>query len=453
MTRPLMIELSAGAGGSSLGAIDAGFDVHGIEIDEDAVSTHRRMVGPCDRSEIECWRPWRGCAAAVVGGGVPCTTFSPAGDRAGLRDPKGQLFRHILRIADETGAEAVWMENSDGITTWRDVDGTTASAFIEQAFREAGWHTTSAVLCAMHFGVPQARYRWLLVGFRDAAALARFRWPSPTHGEPGNLLGLPAYVTVREALGLGGERFATGKIDGATGWNGQRFVDVDKPATTTTTSRNNADLLSPLDEPAPTIRTRVDQGPIRPGQRDRIGEIGAAVSRLDAPSPTITASIGKHGISPSSVAMRGHALAKMAAEVCEVSDERANDLSDALEAAGLNDRPATTLQAAAGGRLSPSGHHERQFPAIVADDVARTIDTTNGLQQPGNHARQKPAVRLSVEQCARLQDFPPGFVFSGETKSSQHAQIGNAFPRSFAAAVFRQVHAALFPAAQREAAE
>ena len=38
--------------------------------------------------------------------------------------------------------------------------------------------------------------------------------------------------------------------------------------------------------------------------------------------------------------------------------------------------------------------------------------------------------RLTVEECARLQDFPPGHPFQG-TKGDRYKQVGNAWPRAF----------------------
>jgi len=52
------------------------------------------------------------------------------------------------------------------------------------------------------------------------------------------------------------------------------------------------------------------------------------------------------------------------------------------------------------------------------------------------------AVRLSVEQCALLQGFPPGWQWTGN-KGSQHRQVGNAVPPALAEAMGRAVRRAL----------
>lgn len=385
------IELCAGAGLASRGFQLAGWDVHGIEFDADAVDTHRRHVGPCDHADVRSWNPV--FSADLVGGGVPCTTFSPAGKRGGLNDPRGELYLEVLRVADEASARAVWLENSAGITTWRDHRGTAAS-FIESEFQARGWHTTSSILCAADFGVPQERYRWILVGFRDAETLRVFRWPEPTHCEHNNLFGLPRWTTVRQALGLGDGDYAHGRKPGATGWNGQRYVDVDVAAPTVT-GRTNPEMLSRLDRPAPTVTTSTEAfakgspSAFRKGrgQCRQIREAVAAAGQgsrpvdIDRPSPTITGSRSPNPL----------------------------------------DRPGTTV--ACDPRLPPAGHHERQ---------------------------QKGAVRLTTEQCAILQDVEPGWIFTGN-KSSQHRQIGNGFPRRFAQAIATSILAALRSAKTRAA--
>mgnify|MGYP002139249266 CR=1 FL=1 len=220
----------------------------GIELDADASETHRRHVGPCLTADITVASAPH--PADLVCGGVPCQSFSTAGKRAGLNDDRGQLFRALLRLAGEAGARCVALENVRGLISCG------ALPVILSAFRAAGYEPVHALLNACDFGVPQNRVRLFIAGFRDAADLARFRWPRPTHGAPGNLLRLPPWVTVREALGLPPVEHRTGRIDGATGWNGQRVLDPDAPSPAVT-SGTNSELLSRLDRPAPTVKANI----------------------------------------------------------------------------------------------------------------------------------------------------------------------------------------------------
>ncbi len=193
-TRLRYVEVCAGAGGMGLGLHLAGWTGTGMELDPDAVATHNANVGPCLAADItSASAPHR---ADLVAGGVPCQSFSTAGKGEGLDDPRGQLFASLLRLGVEAGARCILLENVRGLVSCG------ALPVILTAFRAAGYEPVHALLCAADYGVPQNRVRLFIAGFRDAADLARFRWPAPSHGAPGNLYGLPAWRTVRDALGL-----------------------------------------------------------------------------------------------------------------------------------------------------------------------------------------------------------------------------------------------------------
>lgn len=267
------VKVCAGAGGWGLGLHRAGWTGTGVEIVDDAAETHRRNVGPCITADITVASPPH--AADMVCGGPPCQSFSSAGARGGLDDPRGQLFKSLLRFANESGARVCAMENVRGLVQRG------ALPVVLDAFSAAGFHATHAILNAADYGVPQNRTRLFIVGFRDAATLAVFRWPAATHGAPGNGAGLPPWRTVREALKLPPVRFRTGRIEGAKGWNGQRMLDVDAPSPTVT-GRTNAELLSRLDRPSPTIGAGgADTGGAKPlanakTRQELLGEMVAA---------------------------------------------------------------------------------------------------------------------------------------------------------------------------------
>lgn len=245
------LDVCSGAGGLSLGLLAAGYTVHAVELDRDAVDTHRANVGPCDHASLTDWTPAE--RFDVVCGGVPCQPFSVAGKRCGTRDPRGELYTHLLRVASQSGARAVVLENVPGLLTWRDPSsGKDMGAILREAFAAAGYTAIIGVLDAADYGVPQHRRRTFVVGFRDCEALAAFQWPAATHGKGPGLL---PFATVRDALGLRGE-YAAGRLPGATGWQGQRAVCVAAPGYTVGT-RRNADWIAPaaLDAPAPVVTT------------------------------------------------------------------------------------------------------------------------------------------------------------------------------------------------------
>lgn len=292
------IDVCAGAGGLSAGLQCAGFDVRGVEINADAVDTHRRHVGPCERASAKTWIP---PSAVLVAGGVPCTPFSPAGLRLGVEDPR-YLVPDFLRIAVMAGAVATCLENSAGLVTNR---GGEDFRTVLWEFSRRGWHAIWRVLDAADFGVPQHRRRVFVVGFRDPVLAEAFRWPKPTHG-PVSASGTP-YRTVREALGLGDRVLRHGLKEGAKACSPQGMR-----------------LLNP-DAPAPTVG-------------------GSVADLLDQPAPCVTATEHKSAMNGTQPTHRRRR-----------ASER---LSDALALAGLADRPAITVQADA--RLNVARHHERQ---------------------------------------------------------------------------------------------
>jgi site-specific DNA-cytosine methylase len=385
---PKALDLCAGAGGLSLGLQRAGFDVLGIELDADAIDTHRRHVGPCEASDLRTYHPDE--RRDLTAGGVPCQPFSAAGLGLGLDDPR-YLVPDFLRIAREAGSRAVMLENVRGLVQRpRDLRA------VLDLF-EAEYLTTWTVLDAADYGVPQHRDRLFVVGFKDPAARARFRWPLPSHAPPGDLLRRPPYRTVREALSLPARPFRAGRVEGASGWQGMRLLDVDAPGFAIGT-RNNADLL---DRPAPCVTATEQKSAMSGSQpmsrRRRASErLSEALGALDRPAPTIKANSWHEGTS------------------ARPSQRPAGELARALEAAGLADRPAPSSQG--DPRLAVAGHHDRQ---------------------------QNGAVRLTPEQCALLQGFPAGWTWTGN-KGSRHRQIGNAVPPALAEAMGHAVKSALY---------
>lgn len=281
------VEVCAGAGGWGIGLHRAGWRGTGIEWDADASETHRRHVGPCITADITAAPSPH--TADLVCGGVPCQSFSTAGARGGLDDPRGQLFRALLRHAAEAGARCVALENVRGLISCG------ALPVILAAFRAAGYEPAHALLNAADYGVPQNRVRLFIVGFRDAADLARFRWPAPTHGAPGNLWGLKPWRTVRDALGLVGARdrdldrpaptICVGGGDGRSVISGQSTRERFDVALATNV----------LDRPSLTVGIGHGSPYAKSDTREAVR---AALSRLDRPAPTMKHNSGREGVGP-----------------------------------------------------------------------------------------------------------------------------------------------------------
>jgi len=106
-------------------------------------------------------------------GGTPCQSFSIAGKRLGLDDPRGGLALAYLRLARDCGARWVVFENVPGLLS--SDGGRDMGAFVG-LLGELGYGCAWRVLDAVHFGVPQSRRRVFIVGcaggdWRRAAAV------------------------------------------------------------------------------------------------------------------------------------------------------------------------------------------------------------------------------------------------------------------------------------------
>jgi DNA (cytosine-5)-methyltransferase 1 len=111
-------------------------------------------------------------AIDLLVGGTPCQSFSVAGKRAGLDDPRGNLTIEFARLADRLRPLWVVWENVPGALSID--DGRTFGAFLGMLV-QLGYGIAYRVLDAQFFGVPQRRRRVFVVGhlgdWRSAAAV------------------------------------------------------------------------------------------------------------------------------------------------------------------------------------------------------------------------------------------------------------------------------------------
>jgi DNA (cytosine-5)-methyltransferase 1 len=94
-------------------------------------------------------------------GGTPCQSFSVAGLRKGLEDPRGNLMLTYLGIADHFKPKWILWENVPGVLS---SNGGKDFACFLQGLAELGYGFAYRVLDAQHFGVPQRRRRVFVVG-------------------------------------------------------------------------------------------------------------------------------------------------------------------------------------------------------------------------------------------------------------------------------------------------
>jgi len=179
------IDLFCGAGGMTLGAIQAGIEVvYAVEKCPYAASTYKLNFPsvPIHVGDIKDVvhlpnKPRR--ARSVVFGGPPCQGFSTSNQRTRhSQNPNNWLFQEFVRVVRIWNPDWVVMENVKGIA---ETDG---GRFMRAAIEElqfAGYTVNYELLNAVDFGVPQRRTRAFIVGSRDNRP---FTFPKPGGDEP-----------------------------------------------------------------------------------------------------------------------------------------------------------------------------------------------------------------------------------------------------------------------------
>ena len=124
-----------------------------------------------DMTRFKDWT-FDGAAVDVLVGGTPCQSFSVAGLRAGLDDPRGSLMLTYLAIALRLRPRWVVWENVPGVLS---ADDGRAFGTLLGGLAECGYGFAHRVLDAQYFGLAQRRKRVFVVGhlgdWRRAAAV------------------------------------------------------------------------------------------------------------------------------------------------------------------------------------------------------------------------------------------------------------------------------------------
>ena len=122
---------------------------------------------------------------SLLVGGTPCQSFSVAGLRKGLADPRGNLMLTFLAVAKKYNPQWIVWENVPGVLSSN--EGRDFGAFLS-ALGECGYGFAYRVLDAQYFGVAQRRRRVFVVGYlgdwRRAAAVLFERESLSGHPAP-----------------------------------------------------------------------------------------------------------------------------------------------------------------------------------------------------------------------------------------------------------------------------
>jgi len=199
MTNFNHFDLFCGPGGFATGFEWAGFKtVIGVDIHKPSLETFKinhqsaktflgdiREVSDKDLTKIAGTSD-----VHVLSAGVPCEGFSMSNrNRTKFTDERNFLFLEFLRIAEALKPEVLLVENVANLASH---DKGFFAQEIESGMANLGYETSSTVLDASHFGIPQRRRRVMFIGFKPGYS---FKWPVPTHGK--NLID---FVTVGDAI-------------------------------------------------------------------------------------------------------------------------------------------------------------------------------------------------------------------------------------------------------------
>jgi DNA (cytosine-5)-methyltransferase 1 len=180
------------------------------------------------------FKEWPDAAIDVLVGGTPCQSFSVAGLRKGLDDPRGNLMLTYLAIAAKYLPKWLVWENVPGVLS---SNGGLDFASLLRGMGECGYGVAYRVLDAQYFGVAQRRRRVFVVGclggWRSAAAVLFEQHSLQGHPAPRREKGKEVAGTISKCSFDGG---AGGRPEGAAGNHFLACAEV-----TTVDATNNVD--------------------------------------------------------------------------------------------------------------------------------------------------------------------------------------------------------------------
>lgn len=222
LLRPRLIDLFCGAGGMTAGFTHFSGHVFNPvwanDFNVEAAATYEANFGHMSPGDIVSLLEDPSTIvpqAEVVIGGPPCQGFSLL-NKGRNGDPRRHLWLPFLEVVERSGALVWVMENVPQLL------GSPEDMAIRRRAKSLGFRVTGAILCAADYGVPQTRYRAVIVGVRDQdpadffpPARTHHQQDPPSHRRLFGDNGAPfvehpaAWATVRDAIGDLGEPAST----------------------------------------------------------------------------------------------------------------------------------------------------------------------------------------------------------------------------------------------------
>jgi DNA (cytosine-5)-methyltransferase 1 len=179
------IDLFSGAGGITEGFRGAGYEcLYANDCMPEAIRTfafnHPETWADCQNiehvrpAEIRSELKIRKGELDVLVGGPPCQGFSINAPDRFLTDPRNKLFKDYVRFLEEFEPKTFLFENVPGLLSLG--DGKVLDRVLSE-FVRLDYHVTVKILFAAHYGVPQERWRLILLGSK----LGEIPPPEPSH--------------------------------------------------------------------------------------------------------------------------------------------------------------------------------------------------------------------------------------------------------------------------------
>ena len=381
------LDLFCGAGGITEGFREAGYRcLYGNDCMPEAVETFSENhpdawgdtddIEKVDPAKVRARLGLKKGALDVLVGGPPCQGFSINAPDRFLTDPRNKLFKDYLRFLEEFEPKAFLFENVPGLLSLG--DGKVFRQIVCE-FEEHGYHVTVKILFAAHYGVPQERWRLILLGSRMPTAIEP---PAPTH-------------------------YATGRANFRSGG-------------TLTFQLSEADKERLL--PAVTVGEAIGDLP-----RLEMGEGAETVGyTIDPHSEYARRMRNSLGVT------FNHFAAKLAKQNVE-------RMKYVKPGGSWRDIPHKLLPK--GMQRARKSDHTKRYGRLRNNGLAGTVMTKCDPHW-GTVFLPDQERSLSVREAARFQSFPDGYKFLG-SRVSQYVQVGNAVPVLMAKAIAVQIRAHL----------
>lgn len=363
------------------------------------------------------FKEWPDATLDVLVGGTPCQSFSVAGLRKGLDDPRGNLMLTYLAIADKYRPKWVLWENVPGVLS---SNGGRDFGSLLGGLAKLGYGFAYRVLDAQYFGVAQRRRRVFVVGYlgdwRRAAAVLFERDSLSGNPAPSREARQTVAGTITAGAFSGG---AGGRPEGASGGHFQPVIAMAH-------GQGGAEIAS---ERSPTL-TCNHEAPIAFVQNSRdevrlMGGDGAIVGALAAETgakqqcyiaqPTFAIPGNVIGRQPGN---GGNGLgADDSGAMYTLTKTDIHAVAHPMIVHGTQD-PCTSDIAFAQGRNN-GGENVLVQPSPIgwSEELNALENVQPTIQRGGQGGRHEGVMttsmqvrRLTPVECERLQGFPDGYT-------------------------------------------